>query len=68
MPIEVGEPSPQSMTAVKSAIVDVGLASVKEPATVELGNATPVFGREGTRGARGQRGVGDHRDRGALRP
>src|SRR5208337_2753428 len=44
VPIEFGEPSPQSIVAVKSPIGAVRLASVKVPTTVAAGSATPVFG------------------------
>ena len=37
-------PSPQSMLAMKSAVVATGLASVKVATTVVLGSATPVLG------------------------
>ena len=43
-PVLCGDPSPQSMLAVKSAVVANVLASVKVPTTVEAGSATPVLG------------------------
>ena len=44
VPVLRGEPSPQSMVAVKSAVVAKVLASVKVATTVVLGSAMPVLG------------------------
>ena len=49
VPSVVGVPSPQSMIAVKSSTVEVGLASVNL-ATTALFRSTPVFGVSATGG------------------
>ena len=47
VPTEFGDPSPQSIVAVKSLIVAPGLASVKLPTTVVLARRRRCWAQEG---------------------
>ena len=72
VPVDSGEPSPQSMLAMKSAVVANVLPSVKVATTVVLGSAMPVLGVSRVAAPAVSVGVGDDgrpvddRDRAAV--